>query len=478
MPKFRFSLILLALSLPAAAATIQGTVRDPSGAVVGGAAVTISNTTTSEVKTAKTDPQGHFSIQDLAPGDYQITIRQQGFETAQRNVTIGPEPKLDVDIQLKIQTQETVVEVAGKGSSLANSDPNYRALRDSHIAGIIRVENVTLHRDAGYLVLRSGLIGFLPPVLGRVAMAVFAGQAIFHLEPAVPLEANYLEMLTGNRTLDEEFESAVLCFTDGTYQELTRQGTAVNAGPGLEEILRDFHRHMRHRTEQPRSYLEYTLGDEEIPNVEAELLGELYNPNAPPSFSAYLHGRRYHDLRFLIAPRGAMRHMPSPEEVGLIHLDPEGEREGIFYLTHFKSEWQNHTASSNEDKRIIALKSYRIETAIAGNGRLTANADVAFQSLRDGDRVFDFGLLPSLRVTHVSTPDGKETAFIQEDRKQDGSFYALLPQPTVKGQSYSLHVEYEGNKVLTDAGNGSFSVGARTSWYPSVNAFADRATSI
>ena len=107
---------------------------------------------------------------------------------------------------------------------------------------------------------------------------------------------------------------------------------------------------------------------------------------------------------------------------------------------------------------------------------MTASADVTFQAIRDGDRVFDFGLLPTLRVSRVATPDGKDAAFIQEDRKEDGSFYALLPQPTVKGQSYSLHIEYEGNKVIEDAGNGSFSVGARTSWYPSVNAFTDRAT--
>jgi hypothetical protein len=77
---------------------------------------------------------------------------------------------------------------------------------------------------------------------------------------------------------------------------------------------------------------------------------------------------------------------------------------------------------------------------------LTANADVAFEALRDGDRVLDFGLLPSLRVTHVSTPDGKETAFIQESRRDDGSFYTVLPKATVKGQAYSLHIEYEGNR--------------------------------
>jgi hypothetical protein len=290
-------LILPLFCLPLAAAIIQGTVRDPSGALVAGAQVTISSAATSEVKPVKADAQGHFSIDGLVPGDYQITVRHQGFETAQRTISIGAEPRLDVDIQLKIQTQETVVEVAGKHSQLANSDPNYRTLRDSRITETIRVENVTIRRDAGELHFRSGSIGFLPPVLGRIAIAVFTGQASFHLDPSTPMEANYLQMMTENRTLDEEFDSAVLCFTDDSYQELKRQGTAAAPEPGIENALRDFHRHMRHRTEHPRSYLEYTLGDEQIPNVEAELLAELYNPNSPPSFSAYLHGRRYHDLK-------------------------------------------------------------------------------------------------------------------------------------------------------------------------------------
>jgi hypothetical protein len=476
VPKLLALLIFSVFCLPAAAAILSGTVRDPSGALIGGAEVTISNPASSETKTTKADAQGHFTFDALSAGDYQLTVRRDGFETAQRTVTVGSEPKLDIDIQLKIQTQETVVEVPGKRSSLANSDTEYRALRDARTVEIIRVENVTLRRDVGELHFRSGLIGFLPPVLGRVAMAVFLGQATFHLDPAVPTEANYLQMMTGSRQFEDEFDSAVLSFTDGTYQELKHAGTAVTSGPGLDDVLNDFHRRMRHRTENPRSYLEYTLGDEQIPNVEAELLADLYNPNSPPSFSAYIKGRRDRDLRFLIAPRGAMRHMPSPEEVGLIHLDPAGEHEGILYLSHLRSEWQNHTANSDEDKRIIALKNYRIETAIAGNGRLTAVTDVSFHALRDGDRVLDFGLLPSLRVSHVSTPDSREVPFIQEGRKEDGSFYAILPQATVKGQAYTLHIEYEGNKILEDAGNGSFSVRARTSWYPSVNAFNDRAS--
>ncbi len=441
-----------------------------------GAEITLSFTATSETRTTKSDAQGHFSIDGLPPGEYQIAVQQPGFENAQRAITIGKEPKVDLDIQLKIQAQETVVEVSGKRSSLANSDPNYRALRDAGMTEVIRVENVTLKRDAGELRLRSGVVGFLPPVLGRVAIAVFAGQASFHLEPAFSLEANYLQMLTDNKTVDEEFDSAVLSFTDATYEDLKREGSAAPSTNSLNDALRDFHHRMRHRNETPRSMLEAMLTYDEIPNVEADLLAQLYNPKSPPSFSAYIHGRRYHDLRFLIDPRGAMRHLPSPEEVGLIHLDPLGTHEGIFYLTHLKSEWQNSTASSSEDKRIVGLKHYRIETTISKSGRLTAATDVTFESLRDGDRVIDFGLLPTLRVTRVAGSDGKDISFIQEDRKEDGSFYALLPQPTVKGQQYTLHVEYEGNKVIENAGNGIFAVGARSSWYPSLNTFSDRAT--
>src|SRR5262249_1915055 len=63
-----------------------------------------------------------------------------------------------------------------------------------------------------------------------------------------------------------------------------------------------------------------------------------------------------------------------------------------------------------------------------------------------------------------------------EKRTEDSAFFAILPGPLVKGQKYKIFIEYQGNKVVRDEGGGNFAVGARTSWYPSVNAFNDRAT--
>ncbi len=248
----------------------------------------------------------------------------------------------------------------------------------------------------------------------------------------------------------------------------------VGDEPRARGVISDFQKRVRFRPERPRSLVEYLLAFEGE-NIDAEILGDLYNPKRPGFFSAYLFGRKYDDLRFYVRPGGVLPQVLAPEEVALINLDPGGEREGIWYLAHLAREYQNGTASSDEDKRIIDVQQYRIETAIDNGEKLTAVAEVTFSPMGEGDRVLRFGLLPNLRVTRVTTGE-REINFIQEQRKEDGSFYVIWPEPLIKGEHYKLSIEYQGNKVVEDAGGGNFAVGARTSWYPSVNAFNDRAT--
>jgi aminopeptidase N len=83
--------------------------------------------------------------------------------------------------------------------------------------------------------------------------------------------------------------------------------------------------------------------------------------------------------------------------------------------------------------------------------------------------------LPNLRVTRVTGADGAEISYIQESRKADGSFYAILPAPSELKKEYSLTIEYSGDKVVTKAGNGSFYIDAREAWYPNLNTFSDPA---
>ena len=222
------------------------------------------------------------------------------------------------------------------------------------------------------------------------------------------------------------------------------------------------------------SMIESFLTGEDVENVEAGLLAELYNPKRPPSFSAYIFGRKRNDLRFFIHPFGALPSILSPEEVGLINVDVQGKEEAVLYLCHTEAEFKKGTANNEEDKRLIDAEHYQIETAITGE-KLTATAELRFKALYDGERVLRFGLLPTLRATRVEF-GGAEIPFVQEKRNEDSSFFAILPTGTTVGQVYKIKIEYEGKKVLEDAGGGNFAVGARTSWYPSVNAFNDRAT--
>src|SRR5947209_10386720 len=58
---------------------IAGAVSDPSGALVPHAAVVVNSHETGEKRDLTTDGQGNFSIQFLAPGAYDLTVRAAGF---------------------------------------------------------------------------------------------------------------------------------------------------------------------------------------------------------------------------------------------------------------------------------------------------------------------------------------------------------------------------------------------------------------
>ena len=61
-------------------ATITGTVTDPAGAVVANAEVTLTNRTTREERKAQTDEDGRYSLTQVQPGVYDLSVRASGFK--------------------------------------------------------------------------------------------------------------------------------------------------------------------------------------------------------------------------------------------------------------------------------------------------------------------------------------------------------------------------------------------------------------
>ena len=119
----RFSGLLLAvvgllmMCLPSVAQTtvaqgsIQGTVSDPSGAVVPGATVSITNKATGQTTSVKTSSGGTYNSGGLIPGDYTLRVEAGGFRTTQQPVTVQVGVTTPGNVKLQVGEASQVVEV-------------------------------------------------------------------------------------------------------------------------------------------------------------------------------------------------------------------------------------------------------------------------------------------------------------------------------------------------------------------------------
>src|SRR5260221_147622 len=84
-------------------ATLVGTVKDASGAVVGGARVTVINTATAFLTETTTSTEGAYYVPYLTPGDYRIKVSSAGFkESIREGITLRSAEVPRVDITLEI----------------------------------------------------------------------------------------------------------------------------------------------------------------------------------------------------------------------------------------------------------------------------------------------------------------------------------------------------------------------------------------
>ncbi len=111
-------LAVAALAVNAAAqygtANIVGTVRDPSGAVIPGAKVTVAEPSRGFVRHLVTDSDGSYAVSNIPIGTYTVTFEAKGFvKIIQTGVTLTTGQTQRVDAVLKVGTVATTVTVQG-----------------------------------------------------------------------------------------------------------------------------------------------------------------------------------------------------------------------------------------------------------------------------------------------------------------------------------------------------------------------------
>jgi len=101
--RIAFALSLGSASLSAQTAQITGRVTDPSGAVVPGATIQITETATNRLRSATTNGQGYYTIPLLEAGVYELTVEKAGFQPADRlgvNLEVNQIARLDFELQI------------------------------------------------------------------------------------------------------------------------------------------------------------------------------------------------------------------------------------------------------------------------------------------------------------------------------------------------------------------------------------------
>lgn len=112
-------------------ASLRGTVSDPTGAVIPGATITLTNKDTGAAQKAISNGAGIYTFNGLAPAPYSIKVERNGFQSkVLQNVQIIPEQANTLDIKMQVGKAQQTVTV----SSLAEGLPTGTATLSATIS--------------------------------------------------------------------------------------------------------------------------------------------------------------------------------------------------------------------------------------------------------------------------------------------------------------------------------------------------------
>ncbi len=202
-------------------AAILGVVRDPSGATIHGATVTLRNSATGQTESLVTDGDGNYSAPNLEAGRYEIQIHNPEFKPYERTgIELNAGTTLRIDADLALDSQNTIVEVSGNSEQLD--------LSSSEIGGSIsanKMASVPLN-GRSFTDLLAMQPGVIPASSAQPNAVVMSGCT--NTPPSGDLDA-------GNLSVSGQRETANGFAVNGSaVEEDFNNGTAVV--PNLDSI--------------------------------------------------------------------------------------------------------------------------------------------------------------------------------------------------------------------------------------------------
>jgi hypothetical protein len=174
------------LSAQQAAAAINGTVTDASGAVVPGASITLSNTDTGISRSTQTNGSGIYNFVDVLPGSYTMRVAKEGFNTLEQpQFVMQVNQTATYDFHLKVGATQQTVEVEATAVAIQASTSelgtviNEAAVNDLPLNGRNFTQLLTLTPGASPVSVAQnsgGGGGFAGNAIGSFSFPAINGQ--------------------------------------------------------------------------------------------------------------------------------------------------------------------------------------------------------------------------------------------------------------------------------------------------------------
>jgi outer membrane cobalamin receptor len=144
--------------------TVQGTVRDPSGALVPGASVRIADPTSGYQQTAQTDAQGEYKFLNVPFHIYTMRVEAAGFQTVEKSFDVETAIPTTIDFSLTVAAANETVTVT-ENASLIEAD---KTSSDTNISQTLLERPIGAVPSRGIEAIVASAPGFAPDDNGRL----------------------------------------------------------------------------------------------------------------------------------------------------------------------------------------------------------------------------------------------------------------------------------------------------------------------
>ena len=112
----------LCLSAQVSTASVQGMIRDGSGATIPGASLTLRNRGTGIEQTTSSNNSGEYVFVNIPPGPYDLQVSKPGFQSArQEGFSLSVSQSANLNFTLQVGSAEQTVTVAAEPPTIESS---------------------------------------------------------------------------------------------------------------------------------------------------------------------------------------------------------------------------------------------------------------------------------------------------------------------------------------------------------------------